>query len=132
VLRLPDLQQPKNAVLNSLAAPSSQKSYGHAIDEFIAWYRSEPRLAFSRSVVLRYRFGRQAIADTHTQACRTLYPTDAGGDFGAEQPGVGRLVGKPSDGGQANVDRGGSRILLLQIGSPAVGAVSLTSKVVGW
>jgi site-specific recombinase XerD len=56
VLRLPDLEQSKNAVLNSLAAPSSQVSYGHAIDEFICWYCSEPRLAFNRSVVLRYRF----------------------------------------------------------------------------
>lgn len=27
-----------------------------AIDEFIGWYCSEPRLAFSRTVVLRYRF----------------------------------------------------------------------------
>jgi hypothetical protein len=56
VLRLPDLEQSKNAVLNSLAAASSQESYTHAIDEFIGWYCSEPRLAFNRSVVLRYRF----------------------------------------------------------------------------
>jgi len=56
ILRLPDLEQSKNAVLNSLAAASSQESYGHAIDEFICWYCSEPRLAFNRSVVLRYRF----------------------------------------------------------------------------
>ncbi len=56
VLRLPDLEQSKNAVLNSLPAASSQESYGHAIDEFIGWYCSEPRLAFSRTVVLRYRF----------------------------------------------------------------------------
>jgi site-specific recombinase XerC len=56
VLRLPDLEQSKSAVLNSLAAPSSQESYGHAIDEFIGWYCSEPRLAFNRTVVLRYRF----------------------------------------------------------------------------
>jgi site-specific recombinase XerD len=56
VLRLPDLEQSKNAVLNSLAAASSQESYGHAIDEFIGWYCSEPRLSFSRTVVLRYRF----------------------------------------------------------------------------
>ena len=56
VLRLPDLEQWKNAVLNSLAAASSQESYGHAIDEFIGWYCSEPRLAFNRTVVLRYRF----------------------------------------------------------------------------
>lgn len=56
VLRLPDLEQSKNAVLNSLAAPSSWESYGHAIDEFIGWYCSEPRLALNRTVVLRYRF----------------------------------------------------------------------------
>jgi len=43
-------------VLNSLAAASSRESYGHAIDEFIGWYCSEPRLAFNRTVVLRYRF----------------------------------------------------------------------------
>ena len=42
ILRLPDLEQSKNAVLNSLAAASSQESYGHAIDEFIGRYCSEP------------------------------------------------------------------------------------------
>jgi integrase len=56
VLRLLDLEQSKNAVLNSLPAASSQESYGHAIDEFIGWYCSEPRLAFNRTVVLRYKF----------------------------------------------------------------------------
>jgi site-specific recombinase XerD len=55
-LRLADLEQSKNAVLHSLGAASSQESYGHAIDEFIGWYCSEPRLAFNRTVVLRYRF----------------------------------------------------------------------------
>src|SRR3954447_12252235 len=55
ILRLLDLEHSKSAVLNSLAAVSSQRSYGHAIDEFIAWYCSEPRLSFSRVVVLRYR-----------------------------------------------------------------------------
>jgi site-specific recombinase XerD len=56
ILRLPDLEHSKNAVLNSLAAASSQESYAHAIDEFIGWYCSEPRLVFNRTVVLRYRF----------------------------------------------------------------------------
>jgi hypothetical protein len=56
VLRLPDLAQSKSAVLHSLGAASSQESYRHAIDEFIGWYCSEPRLAFNRTVVLRYRF----------------------------------------------------------------------------
>src|SRR5438128_12113353 len=55
VLRLLDMEHSKSAVLNSLAAVSSQESYGHAIDEFITWYCSEPRLSFSRTVVLRYR-----------------------------------------------------------------------------
>jgi site-specific recombinase XerD len=56
VLRIPDLEQSKHAVLTSLPAKTSQESYGHAIDEFISWYCSEPRLAFNRTVVLRYRF----------------------------------------------------------------------------
>jgi site-specific recombinase XerC len=55
VLRLLDLEHSKSAVLNSLAAVSSQESYGHAIDEFITWYCSEPRLSLSRTVVRRYR-----------------------------------------------------------------------------
>ena len=33
---------------------SGQRTY-HAIREFVAWYCSEPRLAFNRTVVLRYR-----------------------------------------------------------------------------
>ena len=56
VLRLPDLEQSKDAVINSLPARTSQVSYRHAIEEFISWYCSEPRLAFNRTVVLRYRF----------------------------------------------------------------------------
>src|SRR3954451_13707085 len=54
-LRLPDLEQSRSAVLNSLTSPSSQRSYDHAIREFIDWYCSEPRLAFNKTVVTRYR-----------------------------------------------------------------------------
>ena len=43
------------AVLNSLTSASGQRTYDHAIREFVAWYCSEPRLAFNRTVVLRYR-----------------------------------------------------------------------------
>jgi site-specific recombinase XerD len=56
MLRLADLEQSKNTVLHSLGAASSQESYGHAIDESIGWYCSEPRLSFNRTVVLRCRF----------------------------------------------------------------------------
>jgi hypothetical protein len=55
VLRLPDLDHAKAAVLNSLTCPDAQRSYRHAINEFINWYCSEPRLAFNKTVVLRYR-----------------------------------------------------------------------------
>src|ERR1700751_1695836 len=55
VLRLPDLEHAKSAVLNSLTSPEAQRGYRHAIDEFVDWYCSEPRLAFNRTVVLRYR-----------------------------------------------------------------------------
>jgi len=55
VLNLPDLEQSKSAVLNSLPSVSSQRSYDHAIREFIDWYCSEPRLAFNKTVVTRYR-----------------------------------------------------------------------------
>src|SRR5881409_42753 len=53
VLALPD--QAKSAVLNTLTSKSGQRTYDHAIREFVAWYCSEPRLAFNRTVVLRYR-----------------------------------------------------------------------------
>ena len=55
VLRLPDLDQAKFAVLNSLTSADAQRGYWHANDEFVDWYCSEPRLSFSRTVVLRYR-----------------------------------------------------------------------------
>jgi hypothetical protein len=42
-LRLPDLECSKTAVLNSLASRDGQRGYGHAIDEFVDWYCSEPR-----------------------------------------------------------------------------------------
>ena len=54
VLKLPDLEQSRSAVLNSLTSPSSQRTYDHAIREFIEWYCSEPRLAFNKTVVTRY------------------------------------------------------------------------------
>ena len=54
-LTLPELEHSKAAVLHSLGSLQSRRSYKHAIDEFICWYCSEPRLALNRAVVLRYR-----------------------------------------------------------------------------
>src|SRR5437660_10306501 len=55
LLRLPDLDHCKRAVLNRLGSPASRRVYEYAIDQFIAWYCSAPRLAFNRVVVVRYR-----------------------------------------------------------------------------
>jgi hypothetical protein len=55
-LGIPDLEHSRAAVLRSLGSPDLRRGYQHAIDEFVAWYCSEPRLAFNKTVVLRYRF----------------------------------------------------------------------------
>jgi hypothetical protein len=55
ILRLPDLEHAKAAVLNSLNSTDAKRGYLHAIDEFVDWYCSEPRLALYRIAVLRYR-----------------------------------------------------------------------------
>ena len=55
ILRLPDLDHSKTSVLNSLSSPRSRRNYRFAMDQFIAWYCSEPRLALNRTVVLRFR-----------------------------------------------------------------------------
>jgi site-specific recombinase XerD len=70
VLRLPDLDHCKTSVLNSLGSPASRRVYEYAIDQFIAWYCSEPRLAFNRIVVVRYRMyleSRRLAANTINQ-----------------------------------------------------------------
>src|SRR5438045_5186928 len=70
VLRLPDLDHCKLSVLNSLGSPASRRVYEYAIDQFIAWYCSEPRLAFNRIVVVRYRMyleSRHLAANTINQ-----------------------------------------------------------------
>src|SRR5271166_4797600 len=55
ILRLTDLDHSKRTVLDSLGSPDSARAYAFAMNDFIAWYCSEPRLAFSKHVVLRYR-----------------------------------------------------------------------------
>jgi len=54
ILIISELEHTERAVLNTLASVHSRRAYKHAIDKFIAWYCSEPRLGFNRSVVLRY------------------------------------------------------------------------------
>jgi len=51
VLRLPDLEHTKAAVLNSLNSADAKRGHCHVIDEFVDWYCSQARLAFNRIVV---------------------------------------------------------------------------------
>ena len=61
VLRLPDLDHAKSSVLNTLSSPNSRRNYRFAMDQFIAWYCSEPRLALNRTVVLRFRLHLESL-----------------------------------------------------------------------
>src|SRR5712671_6004508 len=98
VLRLPDLEHAKTAVLNSLTSVDAQRGYRHAIDEFVDWYCSEPRLAFNRIVVLRYR--------THLES-RQLAPGTINLRLGA----VRRLAYEASDCGLLSADLAAGPVL---------------------
>ena len=78
ILTIPELEQSKAAVLNTLASQHSRRSYEYAIERFITWYCSEPRLTFNRSVVVKYRsfLGRRSLSaatiNLHLSAIRRL------------------------------------------------------------
>ena len=101
VLRLPDLDHAKLAVLNTLGSPASQYSYRLAIEDFITWYCSEPRIAFNKTVVLRYRLQLEArhlasaTINLRLAAVRRLaYEAAAGGLLSPElAAGIQRVKG---------------------------------------
>jgi hypothetical protein len=82
VLRLPDLDQATSAVPNCLGSHDAQRGYRHAIDEFIEWYCSEPRLSLSKAVVLRYRMNLES---------RKLAPGTVNCDFTHILAGIGSI-----------------------------------------
>lgn len=57
-LTVPELEQSKISVLATLPSAHSRRTYGYAIEKFIDWSCSEPRLGFNRSVMVRYRLER--------------------------------------------------------------------------
>jgi hypothetical protein len=98
---LPELDHSRSAVLDSLRSPESKRGYRHAIDEFVQWYCSEPRLSFNKTVVTRYRIhleNRQLAAGTingRLAAVRRL--ADEAADAGLLSPelaaGIRRVKG---------------------------------------
>jgi integrase len=77
-LTIPELEQSKATVLSTLASVHSRRGYAFAIDRFIAWYCSEPRLTFNRTVVVRYRSHLESLnlsastINSHLSAIRRL------------------------------------------------------------
>jgi hypothetical protein len=65
-----------------LPSKESQRGYQHAIDEFITWCCSEPRLSFNKAVVTRYRINLES---------RQLAPGTISGRLAA----VSRVAYKP-------------------------------------
>lgn len=100
-LTIPELEHSKTAVLNTLASVHSRRSYAHAIDQFITWYCSEPRLTFNRTVVVRYRSFLErlclsaATINLHLSAIRRL--ADESAESGCLSPelaiGIRRVQG---------------------------------------
>ena len=87
-------------MLNSLSSVDGQRGCGHAIDEFVDWYCSEPRLALNRTVVLRYR--------SHLEA-RLLAPGTINLGLGA----VRRLAWRSPDGEKLKGKRDRALLALL-------------------
>src|ERR1700712_5371904 len=136
VLRLPDLDHAKTSVLNSLSSPRSRRNYKFAMEQFINWYRSEPRLALNRTVVLRFRLYLESLglaAGTINQrlaAVRRLAYEAA--DSGLLSPelaaGIRRVKGVKQLGRRAGnwLNREQAR-LLLEKGNGKAYAISVTS-----
>ncbi|MCU1257403.1 MAG: phage integrase family protein [Bryobacterales bacterium] len=70
-LTIPELEQSKAAVLNTLASIHSRRSYAFAIDSFITWYCSEPRQQSGTSEANRScRTRLTIVSGSHLKATR--------------------------------------------------------------
>jgi hypothetical protein len=72
------LEHVKTAVLNSLTSASVQRTYDHAIREFIPSYGSERRLALNRTVPP----GSRLTSNNATMRCRHQPSTGCGSACG--------------------------------------------------
>jgi site-specific recombinase XerD len=92
---LPELEQSKTTVLDALASAHSRRAYKHAIEKFIAWYCSEPRLSFNRSVIVRYRSFLEGLSlsaatiNLHLSAIRRLADEATDGGWLSSELAIG-------------------------------------------
>ena len=91
-------------VLKSLGSPASRRVYEYAIDQLIAGYCSEPRLASNGIVVVHYRGHLQGrgLAGKHHQPTTRIRapPISRGRPLGLAESRVG-IGSQPSEGNQA-------------------------------
>ena len=69
------MSKSKSAVLNSLTSSSGQRTYDHAIREFVAWYCSEPasRSAGRGETACRPRCSRMSFARRRLEPASTSW-----------------------------------------------------------
>src|ERR1700751_1441886 len=60
VEKIAEWQKLKALVLDSVSSPITRRVYNMALDEFIAWFRLEPRPGFSKATVSAWRVSLQA------------------------------------------------------------------------
>jgi len=63
-LTVPELEQSKISVLATLPSAHSRRTYRYAIERFIDWYCSEPRLGSNRCAAVRYRSYLESLAES--------------------------------------------------------------------
>src|SRR5881394_406638 len=60
VEKIAEWQRLKALVLDSVSSPITRRVYNMALDEFIAWYRQEPRPGFTKATVSAWRVSLEA------------------------------------------------------------------------
>ena len=58
--KIAEWQRLKALVLDSVSSPITRRVYNMALDEFMAWYRQEPRLGFTKATVSAWRVSLEA------------------------------------------------------------------------
>ena len=124
--KMPELEQAKNAVLNTLDSIRSRRSYEYAMTEFICWYCSAARLALNRSVVLQYRTflenKKLAAATINVRLAAVRRLTYEGADNGILSPDVAAGIRRVK--GVRQIGQRVGNWLSTQQGQDLLGAIS--------
>ena len=106
LLKMPEIQ------IRQLASPepaSKQNGKHCAVSLSLEriWVRCLPEAASF--------FSREPVSDPHAELLDSLYTSDTGGQFGAEQARVGRFVGETPNGSESSVDCSGRELPVFKV-----------------